>query len=52
VLPGADHAVVEGGKVRDYLLSPEHPIGRFKALFFNTLGYARNQWQRTKRRDS
>jgi hypothetical protein len=35
-LPGADHAIVDGAKARDYLLSPEHPVGRFKAVFFGT----------------
>ena len=33
-LPRAEHAVVEDAKVRDYLLSREHPVGRFKAAFF------------------
>ena|SRR6266478_3507879 len=45
-LPGAEHATVDDAKVRDYLLSPEHPVGRFKAVFFGSLGYTRNQWQR------
>ena len=45
-LPGADQAIVDGAKVRDYLLSPEHPVGRFKAVFFGALGYRRDQWQR------
>ncbi len=31
-------------KVRDYLLSREHPVGRFKAAFFRSLGYAQDQW--------
>lgn len=31
-------------KVRDYLLSVEHPIGRFKAAFFSELGYSRSTW--------
>jgi hypothetical protein len=45
-LPGAEHATVDDAKVRDYMLSPEHPVGRFKAVFFGSLGYTRNQWQR------
>lgn len=45
-LPGAEHAIVNDAKIRDYLLSPEHPVGRFKAVFFGTLGYTRDQWQR------
>src|SRR5947209_7422407 len=46
VLPGAEHAVVDAAKVRDYLLSHEHPIGRFKAVFFESLGYAQIDWMR------
>jgi hypothetical protein len=46
VLPGAEQAVVDASKVRDYLLSHEHPIGRFKAVFFESLGYTKVDWQR------
>jgi hypothetical protein len=46
VLPGAEHAVLDASKVRDYLLSQEHPIGRFKAVFFELLGCARVDWTR------
>ena len=46
VLPGTEHAVVEAAKVRDYLLSHEHPVGRFKAVFFESLGYAQIDWTR------
>ncbi len=45
LLPNADRAVVEPAKVRDYLLSPEHPVGRFKAAFFRALGYTADQWE-------
>jgi hypothetical protein len=45
-LPRADQAIVDGAKVRDYLRSLEHPVGRFKAAFFGSLGYTRDQWQR------
>lgn len=45
-LPGVQQAIVDEAKVRDYLLSLEHPIGRFKAMFFGALGYTRDQWQR------
>jgi len=45
-LPRAEHAVVEDAKVRDYHLSREHPVGRFKAAFFGALGYTRAGWQR------
>src|SRR6202011_2842242 len=45
-LPRAEHAVADAAKIRDYLLSPEHPVGRFKAAFFGGLGYARSDWTR------
>ena len=32
--------MVDPAKVRDYLLSPEHPVGRAKAWVFAALGYA------------
>lgn len=44
-LPRADIAVVEPAKIRDYLLSTTHPVGRFKAVFFVALGYSREQWE-------
>ena len=44
-LPGADRAVVEPTKVRDYLLSREHPVGRFKARVFASAGYGAAQWE-------
>jgi hypothetical protein len=43
-LPGAERAIVDAAKVRDYLLSPEHPVGRAKARFFATLGFRRDGW--------
>ena len=43
-LPNADRAVVEDAKVRDYLLSPTHPVGRFKSVFFVSLGFSADQW--------
>jgi hypothetical protein len=44
-IPGAELAVVDPAKVRDYLLSPEHPVGRFKAAFFGSIGFSRDDWQ-------
>jgi len=38
-LPNADNAIVPVEKLRDYLLSSFHPVGRFKARFFAALGY-------------
>ena len=45
MLPNADRATIEPSKVRDYLLSPAHPIGRFKAAVFAALGYTQDDWQ-------
>jgi hypothetical protein len=44
-LPNADRAVVEDAKVRDYLLSATHPVGRFKAVFFVALGFSADRWE-------
>jgi len=38
-------AIVSADKLRDYLLSSAHPIGRYKSTFFRSLGYAPEQWQ-------
>jgi filamentous hemagglutinin len=43
-LPHADRAVVDERKVRDYLLSRAHPIGRFKAAFFARAGFEAENW--------
>ena len=45
LLPNADDAVIEPEKVRDYLLSTEHPHGRFKARFFIALGFRGERWE-------
>jgi uncharacterized protein DUF6883 len=44
-LPGAERPVIETSKLRDYLLSRSHPIGRFKAAFFAGLGYTDAAWE-------
>lgn len=44
-LPNADRAVVEDAKVRDYLLAPTHPVGRFKSVFFIALGFSADRWE-------
>lgn len=43
-LPHADRAIVDERKVRDYLLSRSHPIGRFKAAFFARAGFEVENW--------
>ena len=44
-LPAVGAAFVGQDKIRDYLLSQSHPVGRFKARFFFSLGYSREEWQ-------
>lgn len=48
MLPNALAAVVEPAKVRDYLLSPIHPVGRFKAVAFFALGYTQQEWSKLR----
>jgi hypothetical protein len=45
LLPNAERAEIAAEKLRDYLLSNEHPIGRFKARFFTALGFSAERWQ-------
>lgn len=45
LIPNADRAVVEPAKLHDYLLSRGHPVGRFKAAFFQSLGYSSQNWR-------
>ena len=42
-VPGADRAFVPLEKVKDYLLSEQHPVGRYKAPFFRSLGFRRDE---------
>ena len=43
--PDWEKAEIDPAKIRDYLLSPTHPDGRFKAPFFAALGYTQKEWQ-------
>jgi hypothetical protein len=38
-LPQAERVEIDVRKVSDYLLSPIHPVGRFKARVFSALGF-------------
>lgn len=44
-IPNGDRAIVDEAKVRNYLLSPEHPVGRYKARVFAAAGYRRREWR-------
>ena len=39
-VPNSDRAFIPEEKIRDYLLSTSHPVGRSKAVFFNRIGYS------------
>jgi hypothetical protein len=45
-VPNAASAIVEEQKVRDYLLSSSHPVGRYKTRNFKSLGYDQEGWRR------
>jgi hypothetical protein len=48
LLPDAERALIATEKLRDYLLSPTHAVGRFKAAFFAKLVTHKttgNAWQ-------
>ncbi len=45
-LPGRERVRIETAKLRDHLLSKEHAVGRFKAAFFESLGYSSSDWPR------
>ena len=44
LLPNADKVIIDAAKLRDYLLSTTHPLGRFKARFFGALGFSADRW--------
>ena len=44
LLPNPERAVVDPAKIRDYLLAAAHPVGRFKATVFATVGYHAADW--------
>lgn len=44
-LPNGHLAQIDSVRLRGYLLSSTHPVGRFKAAFFRSLGYSTEQWE-------
>ncbi|WP_156373499.1 DUF6883 domain-containing protein [Pseudorhodoferax sp. Leaf267] len=48
LLPAAEQAHIDPAKIRDYLLSHVHPVGRFKATVFLALGYRAEEWERLR----
>ena len=49
LLPNASNAVIDAVKLRDYVLSSSHPIGRFKVRFFAALGFTADAWPEFER---
>lgn len=43
-LPRAEQATLAPEKVHAYLLAPEHPDNKGRALFFHRFGFARDEW--------
>ena len=43
-IPGAERAILDEAKVRDYLISTEHRVGSAKARFFAQLGFDHRNW--------
>jgi hypothetical protein len=44
-VPGAEEAVADDAKFRDYLLNLDHPVGGAKARYFLSLGWNRERWE-------
>ncbi len=45
-LPNSENAVIQAEKLRDYILSAVHPVGRFKSAFFRGLGYQADTYEK------
>ncbi len=45
-LPNTEAVIISQEKIQDYLLSHSHPIGQFKAVVFNDLGYSQQNWRK------
>ncbi len=44
-LPESSNAVIAEEKITKYLLSPDHPTGRFKAQYFQSCGFDISNWK-------
>lgn len=40
-LPNYEKTFIDPNKIRDYILSTSHPVGRFKAALFERMGYTK-----------
>ena len=44
-LPNGEKPAIDERKIREYLLSTSHPVGRFKARFFAGIGFGVQDWR-------
>lgn len=44
-VPGAEEAVADDAKFKEYLLNPHHPRGGPKAAFFRAVGWPLERWE-------
>ena len=47
-VPGAEAAFIDDSKLLEYALSLEHSVGRAKAVFFQSIGYTRDEYEELK----
>jgi len=44
-LPNGELAIIDERKIKEYLLSPSHPVGRFKLKFLAGIGFGPDRWR-------
>ena len=44
-IPNYKNAIIDENKIKEYILSDTHPVGRFKATYFHKLGYSNENWK-------
>lgn len=44
-IPNYEKAFIDPAKIKKYILSSLHPIGRFKAALFQRMGYTEENWE-------
>lgn len=44
-VPNYEKAIIDPVKLKDYVLSDTHPIGRFKATSLQQMGYGQENWE-------
>ena len=45
MLPHQAEATISRTKIQGYLLSDAHPLGQYKAAFFNQFGFRSDRWE-------